>query len=274
MVSIINKMKYAFLLAAAVCFVSCEEVVEVDLDSSNHQLVIDAEILWDTDTSGNTQHIYLSRLTDYYEEETIKVSNATVSIANTSGDQFVFLETAEYGTYESTNFIPELGETYTLTVIVEGETYTAEETMVPVPDITRIEQDDEGGFLGDEIEVSFYFDDPADETNFYLTDFETSFLIYPEYDLSDDDFFNGNEMDADFSDEDLAVGDAIQINFRGISEQFYNYMSLILESTSGNPFSTPPANIRGNIINQTNAENYAFGYFSLSQAHQFVYTVE
>ena len=103
---------------------------------------------------------------------------------------------------------------------------------------------------------------------------EVDFLPLPEYDITSDDFFNGNEMDSDFSDEDLEPGDTLAIRFRAISEQFHSYMSLILESTSANPFGTPPANIRGNIINETNEDNYALGYFRLSQVREFTYTVE
>ena len=268
------KLSLFLILFSTLLFTSCEDVIDVDLDSSSERLVIDAEILWKKQTDGTQQEIKLSRLTNYYETETIKVSDAQVLIKNSAGESFIFQESEEEGTYKCTDFLPQLLETYTLEIVVDEELYTATETLIPVPEINRIEQDDEGGFLGDEIEVSFFYNDPVDETNFYLTDIRTTFLPLPEYNLTDDDFYNGNEIEDSFSDEDLEVGDDIRITFRGISASFYNYMNLILETTSGNPFSTPPANIRGNIINQTQTENYALGYFRLSEGHQFTYTVE
>ena len=270
----IPKLSLFLILFSTLLFTSCEDVIDVDLDSSSERLVIDAEILWKKQTDGTQQEIKLSRLTNYYETETIKVSDAQVLIKNSAGESFIFQETEEEGTYKCTDFFPQLLETYTLEIVVDEELYTATETLIPVPEINRIEQDDEGGFLGDEIEVSFFYNDPVEETNFYLTDVRTTFLPLPEYNLTDDDFYNGNEIEDSFSDEDLEVGDDIRITFRGISASFYNYMNLILETTSGNPFSTPPANIRGNIINQTQNENYALGYFRLSEGHQFTYTVE
>ncbi|MBW2962965.1 DUF4249 domain-containing protein [Mesonia aestuariivivens] len=265
---------YTLLCTFSLLLFSCEDVVEVDLSSSDNRLVVDAEILWETNTPGNVQQIYLSRLTNYYEDETQKVSGAQVEITNANGTIFSFIETETPGTYQCNNFVPELHANYELQVIVDDEIYTATENLVSTPEITRVEQADDGGFSEDNYEITFYFNDPIAEENYYLEDFQTDILIYPQYGISSDNFFNGNEVDFSFSDEDLEIGSTIHTRFRGISKQFHNYMSLVLESTSANPFSTPPANIRGNLINETNEDNYALGYFSLSQVEKFSYTIE
>ncbi|MDR6301572.1 DUF4249 domain-containing protein [Mesonia maritima] len=265
---------FAILISINMFLISCEEVIEVDLEASDNILVIDAEILWEPNTSGNSQKIYLSRLTNYYNTETQKVSDAQVEITNTNGDIFTFTETDEPGTYQCNDFLPEIENTYHLRVVVDNEIYTATETMVGTPEIIKVEQGKDGGFSQDDYEVIFYFNDPEEEENYYLEDFQSDFLIYPEYGISSDEFFNGNEIDFSFSDEDLETGSTVDIRFRGISEQFYNYMSLILETTNANPFATPPANIRGNIVNETNKENYALGYFRLSEVQKKSYTIQ
>ena len=135
---------YSSLFALSLFLFSCEDVVEVDLASSDNRLVIDAEILWDTATSGNVQQIYLSRLTNYYETETTKVANAEVYITNTSGDTFTFTETDEAGTYQCNDFVPQLQETYQLFVSVDEETFTATESLITTPEINRIEQKADG----------------------------------------------------------------------------------------------------------------------------------
>lgn len=263
---------FALLLLAITS--SCEDVIDVDLEQGEPRLVVDAEILWLSGTSGENQSIYLSRLTDYYNTETTRVSGAIVSIQNQDEELFYFTETETAGTYTCTNFDPEIGSEYTLNVIVDSEEYTATETLVASPEVTRIEQYEDGGFLGEDKEIRFYFEDPEDETDFYLADFQSDVLNFPEYDLSSDDFFNGNEMYQNFSNEDLEPGSEIGITFRAISEQFHDYMELILESAVANPFGTPPANVRGNLVNQTNEDNFAFGYFSLSQGVRFRYTIQ
>ncbi|WP_419211488.1 DUF4249 domain-containing protein [Maribacter sp. X9] len=270
----LKKLKYIgvfFLLFLC----SCEDVIDVDLETGDSTIVIDAEILWEKGTDGNVQTIRISRMTDYYNPEPPKVSGAQIYIENSSGDLFTFSETDVMGVYVCDNFLPQLNETYTLQVTVEDKTFTASETLIPVPEINRVEQDYIEGFSGDEnFEVSIFYDDPENQTNFYLTDFKASVLQYPEYILIDDEFYNGNEVENNFSDEDLEVGNSIEIIHRGVSEQFYNYMNLVLETTSSNPFATPPANIRGNIINQSNHEDYALGYFRLCEANQLLYTLD
>ncbi|MEP6928735.1 MAG: DUF4249 family protein, partial [Flavobacterium sp.] len=126
----------------------------------------------------------------------------------------------------------------------------------------------------DVIELTFYYNDPADQVNFYLSDYRSEFLIFPEYELTDDDLINGNEVRTRFTDQDMKAGNTVNITHRGISKNFYNYMNLILEATSGNPFSVPPGNIRGNIINTNNPNNYALGYFRLCEADTVSYLVK
>jgi len=252
---------------------SCEDVVDVDLETGQSVVVIDAEILWQRGTDGSQQHIIISKMADYYNQEVPKVKGAEVVIENHNGDRFEFKDIGN-GVYECSNFIPELNTSYTLIVTIEENVYTATEMMKSVSEILSVVQTVEQDFSGeDEIEVQFTFQDPEDESNFYLSDFETNILFYPEYVLTDDDFYNGNIIKNDFSDEDLKVGDTVKITHRGISEQFYNYMNLILESTSGNPFATPPANVRGNILNKNSEGEHALGYFRLSQSEELTHIV-
>ncbi|WP_375586880.1 DUF4249 domain-containing protein [Flagellimonas aurea] len=276
MKTIINlkELKYiGILFLLHLC--SCEDVIDVDLKTGDAALVIDAEILWEKGTAGSVQTIRISRMTDYYNPGPPQVSGAQVHIENGGGDLFTFLESNQEGVYICSDFIPRLNETYTLHVTVGSQTFMASETLMPVPEINRVEQGYVEGFSGDtNFEVSIFYDDPDNQTNFYLTDFSVPILQYPEYILTDDDFYNGNEIKNDFSDEDLEAGDTIAVIHRGISEPFYNYMNLVLETTSSNPFATPPATIRGNIINQTDPNDYALGYFRLCEANYLSYTLK
>lgn len=268
--------KYLTLFLNFIILVSlsaCEDVIDVDLDTAESAIVIDAEILWQRGSDGSRQTITISRITDYYNQEVPKVTGAEVYVENTNGDRFEFQDVG-YGVYQCSDFIPELNTDYTLLVVVEGRRYTATETMKSVPEIIDVVQTIEKDFSGEDvIEVQFSYQDPEEETNFYLSDFDTNILFYPEYEITDDDFTNGNILKNEFSDEDLKVGDTIKITHRGISEQFYNYMNLILESTSANPFATPPANIRGNILSEDEEGNSALGYFRLSQSEELIHVI-
>lgn len=268
-----NKVLALCSLLIVLLFSSCEDVVNLDLETGEAKIVIDAEIIWKKGTAGNEQTIKISKMAPYYSTAAPIVSGAQVRVENSDGTIFTFNET-QPGVYVCTDFIPVLNTDYTLHVQAEGQSFTAVEKLMSVTPIKRVEQ---GLVLeGDKdiIELTFYYDDPANEVNYNLSDFKSAFLLFPEYNLMDDDFFNGNEINIRFSNEDMKAGNIVEITNRGISRNFYNYMNLILEATSANPFATPPANIRGNIVNANDANNFALGYFRLCEADNVSYTVK
>ena len=264
-------MKKATLLISlfiSIFLASCEEVVDVDLDTAPPKLVIEAAINWQKGTAGKQQTVKLSTTTGYFENVIPTVSGATIFIKNSKNEQFNFVEVQKTGRYVCSNFVPVIDENYTLTVISNGNTYTATETMKSVAPITRIEQNNEGGITGDEIEVRAFYNDPADADNFYLYKYVYSNKVTSTYYVSEDKFFQGNEYFSKSDDDDLKIGNEIEITHYGISKQYYNYMSILVSiagSNVGGPFQTPPATVKGNIINTTDKANYPLGYFSLSE---------
>ncbi|WP_417940690.1 DUF4249 domain-containing protein [Flavobacterium sp. RS13.1] len=270
-----NKVLILFSVLFVLFFSSCEDTVTLDLETGETKIVVDAEIIWQKGTSGNQQTIKISKTAPYYNNTTPKVSGAQVRIENSNGDVFAFNET-EPGTYVCTDFVPVIDMDYTLYVTAEGQSFTAVEKLTSVTPINKVEQKVVPDFGGEDvIELTFYYQDPKNEINYYLTDYQADFLLFPEYEITDDELFNGNEVRTRYSDEDkIKPGKTVTITHRGISRNFYNYMKLILEIYGGNPFSVPPGNIRGNIVNTTNTDNYAFGYFRLCEADKVAYVVK
>jgi hypothetical protein len=267
-------VSFLFLLT----FTACEKVIDVDLNTAEPKLVIEASINWYAATAGNEQKIKLSTTTGYFSNEIPKVSDAIVFITNSTNQVFDFLEDPnELGSYKCTNFIPTVNETYTLTVIHEGETYTSTEKLLNTPTVTRVEQENDGGVLGNEIEVKFYFDDLVNETNFYFLRIDDPYKVIPEYGVIEDRFFQNNEMFGLYFSEDLKPGDTLTFTLNGVTQGYFNYMDVLLEQTGTNsmgPFSTPTATVRGNIINQTNFDNFPLGYFRLSKTEVSEYIIQ
>lgn len=258
-------------------FLSCEDVVEIDLDTAPPRLVIDASIKWQKGTAGNEQTIKLTTTTDFYSSTIPTVSGATVFITDGNGIQYDFIETPGTGNYVCTNFNPEIRQTYTLTVIHDSQVYTATESLIEVPTIDSIEQNENGGFTGDQKEVKFFYQDNGLIDNYYLEEYNSSFTILPEYDVIDDSFFQGNQMFGLYTNEDMKTDDVLQFTLHGISQTYYNYMNILLGiagTNGGSPFQTPPATVRGNIVNQTNFNNFALGFFRLSEIDTVSYIVE
>lgn len=272
-----KKIHIILVLTATLFFSGCEEVVDIPLDTAPPRLVIEATIYWQKGTSGNQQSIKLMTTTDFYSNVIPPVNNAVVSVTNSQNEVFNFKELENTGVYFCQNFIPILNETYTLNVVYNSEVYTASEVLTSVAPITDIEQSDNGGFAGNEIEIKAYFDDPINETNYYLYEYSYAKEVKSYYSVTNDEFFNGNEFFSINSNEEYASGEVLKISHFGVSESYYNFLNIILSlagESGGGPFQTPPATIRGNIINETNASNFALGYFSLSEVDTKIYTIQ
>lgn len=271
-------MKNLYILSLIILLftvTSCEEVIDLDLDESEPRLVIDASMLWYIGTPGNNQQIKLSETIGFYEEGIEPVIDAEVIINTGNGEEFIFAH-QENGIYQNSNFIPEFDENYTLEISYNDELYTATSSFVPVAGIDYIEQNDEGGFTREDLEVEVFFTDPAGEDNFYLFSFSNITTSKFSLEIYEDEFTDGNQVSSSYSNEDLAAENEIHITMEGISEPFYNYL-FILRSQGGNngggPFQSQPATVKGNIVNQTKPENYPFGYFRLSEVDSTTYIV-
>jgi hypothetical protein len=83
------------------------------------------------------------------------------------------------------NFIPAINEIYTLTV-TKGQTYTATETLKPVALIDEIIQNDKA--VGNNIEIKTYFNDPANESNYYLYNYSYSNQVLQNFYVDEDTF--------------------------------------------------------------------------------------
>jgi hypothetical protein len=95
--------------------------------------------------------------------------------------------------------------------------------------------------------------------------------------VDEDVFFNGNSFFSTSFNDDLKVGDQIDVIHYGISKRYYNYMNVLLSvagNTGGGPFQSPPVSVRGNIVNTTNEQNYPLGYFNLSETDARNYIVQ
>lgn len=263
-----NNIQYILITFAAIFLTSCEKEIYVTLDVAAPKLVIDASIKWRKGNAGNKQQIKLSTTFDYYSTIAPTISGATVFIQDSNNNTFNFTETDTLGNYNCSDFIPVLNQNYTLTVQYENQVYTASETLKHVPAIDKIEQKNDSGFSGNDIQVKAFYTDNGATKDFYLFRFQASDKTIPSYQVFKDEFFQGNQIYGIYEDKDLKTGQDLDITIMAISEPYFNYMSILLSlagNTNGSPFQSPPATLRGNIKNTTNEKNYPLGYFSLSE---------
>jgi len=106
--------------------------------------------------------------------------------------------------------------------------------------------------------------------------------LLPFLEIGDDEFVNGNELswwiekgeDEDTDElEAFQPNDTVNINFFSISEGYYNYLEILIDQSEGaGLFSSTPVPLKGNCFNTTNPDNYAFGYFRLTEVVNISYT--
>jgi hypothetical protein len=272
-----KKIYFILILTLSLFLQSCEEVIPLDLDTAAPKLVIEANINWKKGTTGNTQKIKLSNTTSYYSNTPSIVLGATVTVKNSTNTLFTFVEIPNSGEYKCDNFIPQIGETYTLTVINKGNTYTASEKLQAVTAIDSVVPNNRAGFAGNKIELKTWFKDPAGVKNFYMYRYTYSNQVKANFYVDEDVFFDGNPFFSISQNDDLKSGDKVEINHYGISKTYYNYMSVLVSiagNSGGGPFQSPPATVRGNIINSTNPADFPLGYFSLSEYDSVNYVVK
>lgn len=270
-------MKKLIVILLSLLIYSCEEPIDLNLNTASPRLVIDASINWIKGTDGAEQEIKLTLTAPYYDLQVRPANNATVAIYNSNNLVFTFIEDGSTGIYRNNTFIPVLNDEYRLFINYNGNIYSGRETLKSVSSIDYVEQNNNGGFSGEETELKAYYTDPENIENYYLFEFKNDFTVIPSLEVYKDEFTDGNQIFGFYTEEELTTGNRVTIRNHGISKAFYNYMFVLLQQNNeegGGPFETTPATVRGNCSNETNADNFPFGYFRLSEVDEFIYIVE
>lgn len=269
-------MKNIIYLLGCIFLISCEDVIDLNLNTADPRLVIDASLLWKKNTTGSTQFIQLTLTTGYYDAGVPAATGATVTVTDGNNNLYNFIEESDTGIYRNDVFVPVMNSTYTLKIIYNNEIYTGTETMIPVVVIDKVEQNNNAGFSGEETEIKAFYTDPKDVENFYFFEFINSEADEITLNAYEDSFTDGNQIFAFYSNEDIKPGDELLIRNHGISKRFYEYMNLLLQQTgaANGSFETRPAILRGNCINETNPNNFPFGYFRASEVSEINYTLQ
>jgi len=269
---------YIYILVLLMTLTSCEDVIDVDVPEGAPRLVIDAsfEFYLTEDPVAIDGYIRLTESAPFFDNIT-SVNNATVFITNLSDNTVINFENSnDQGFYLPTidplTIVPEFNTDYELTVIYNNETFKATTQIFPSVPIENVEQGDGTLFEGDETEIIVTFTDDGNRDDFYLFDFDFNLL-----EVSEDRFYQGETFTFSYFYDDMDFGDNITIKILGIDERYYNYALQVIElsdQNDGDPFQVPPGTPRGNIINQTNPDNFALGYFNLSEAYRIDFTIE
>ena len=284
------------ILLSAFALTSCEEVIDLNLDTAPKKLVIDAALDWKKGEAKAYPIVDISYTEAYFgETHSPAIDNAVVKIV--SGTQTYSLtlwDGTTTITFDNLNELkggsryvfpagitPELGKDYELIVELDGQTYTAKDKMLEAPVVPsdRIVQKENGGFLKDRKEVRFYFDGINDGVaNAYLIKFAQSNTSKTTYGTLDDNYIANNKfffvtIGVD-NDKKLNKDDVVNIILYRIHPQYKEFVQMLVRLSEGqNPFTIPTRPI-GNIVNTTNKRENPLGAFRVAQYTTLQYTVK
>ena len=242
----------------AVFFVSCEKVIELELNEADQQMVVEAVL---KDSPGNN-YILISYSSTVYTDQTFdKISGADVRVKDKDGNEYIFPEDPLIpGRYTNSTFTVLPDNDYTLTVIAAGEviTSTCHSYAKPTIDSLMYSPSPFSAITADTIYIIDYFsvDNPNEANHYRLRIWINSEEVRSFYYIGNDDFINGQSYNAPFFGAEVRSGDTVLVEINTLDKANYTYL-FTLSSNSSN--STAPANPTSNL--QGNALGY-FGAFS------------
>lgn len=235
----------------SLCFSSCQKVIDLELNTSSSQIVIQGNIY---DQTG-PYTVKISKSVNFDEPNVYPaVTGAMVVISDNVGNSDTLTE-ASSGIYITSVLQGVPGRTYTLTVKADGQTYTASSTLPDAVEIDSIYT--EKSRFGNEEQITIDFTDPANIDNYYrLIEFVNSTQQDQLYATSDK-LYEGKKISYSFMSQDndnkLETGDKVTIWLECVDKFAYEYFR-----TAGREGgqSASPANPTSNI------SNGALGYFN------------
>ncbi|MDB5282816.1 MAG: hypothetical protein JWO06_1891, partial [Bacteroidota bacterium] len=175
-----NKLRLLLLIVTtAVIFSACQRVINIDLNTANSKVVIEAYM---TDQPGGDT-VKITRTGSYFTPGNYPaVTNATVVITDNAGltDTLIQIDSGRY-TASGLAGIP--GKTYTLKVFTDGVEYDAVSTMPAPVEIDSVVQIfdkviNANGSIDSNYRIRCIFQDPAGFGNFYRAQLVVNGQLY------------------------------------------------------------------------------------------------
>lgn len=260
--------KHILVFATLFLLFSCEEVIDIELNTANAVIVAEGAI-----ENKSPAWIQLNYTSDYFTTEASKkITDAQVILSDDAGNSETLLHTGN-GLYKGSEMVGTQQQNYTLTVQISDKTYTATSYIHPISEVTAV-QIEENNMQRPGHEASYKatitFNDQVGVNNHYLLKFTVNDeLITESYTLVDDSFYPDNGS-IEFSPMrlNLELNDKVSVQLYAIDKTTYVYYTQ-LNDQSGNPMgSSTPFNALSNFGDQV------MGYFAAWSRTTYPFTVK
>lgn len=299
--------KIYFSIFFVLLFISCEDVIDVEVPTEETRLVVNAVFRVDETQEFVPVEVKVTESSNFFEENRVTQldNNAIIfygrpnpdapelfdggvtssSLAEVEPGTGIYVPDPTFDSDQRirTSFI-EPGFLFQLLMEHKGRQYFASTIYTPTVPIQNVELGEEMLFGDEETEVVVTFTDVANQEDYYVFDFGfNNFLAL------DDQFIDGQQFEFSyFYDQLFESGTELNIDILGATQEFYNYVDLVVEQTqdTGGVFETPTAIVRGNVFDITGLDNidivdnverandFALGYFAIVQKYNATIVVE
>ena len=238
----------AFLL---LLFSSCTKVVDLKLNNASGRLVIEGNI-----TNGSTPQVFtISTNVPFTNTNTYPpVTGATVTVTDQTGNSYTFTE-GPSGTYTNSLLVGIPGNTYTMTVLTNGVTYTATSAMPQVVSLDSLSSQNQPASSGSnpKKQITVYYHDPVGVANQYRFVEYVNGVQVKDVFVTNDQFNDGLATNmvlrgGDGDNDAIHAGDNVTVEMQCIDHPIYLYWNTLAQQEQVGPGgsvtpSDPPTNI-------------------------------
>lgn len=271
-----KSINYILFLVLVLGLTSCEEVIEIDLNSSAPQVVLEAQF----NANLGLLTVTASYTSDYFDTaRAVTIDNAIIDV-QLNDSVIVPIASVGNGIYQSV--VPVVfGATYTLTATINGVDYTATSVLNHQPSVlsAQLMGESGGGFGpggGGQNAVNVTIVDIKDEANYYRLQYIYKNRVYDgsfSIRMVNDVNLDGELITAAMllNQNSISRADSIEIVVTSLDKSTFDYYTAIndLNSSGDNPLggSSAPGNPT------TNWSNKALGYFSAFSFERVLLTI-
>lgn len=247
MIPLHKYISFAFIIVFSIVLTSCEKVVDLNLQKSNQQLVVEAIV---HDSLGDN-FVKLTKTRPFNDNtsplETI--SGAIIFVNDNAGNSYPFIETAP-GNYNCPILQGISGRIYTLMVQVEGKIITAQSTMYPNVNLDSLSQEKvDNPFVTNSDTINYrvktHFYDTPNFTNYYRIKAFNKGVQEKGYIVLSDNLADGDHVVFPVFLSEFNVDDTVVVQLLSIDEVNFRYFNAIDLSQNGEVPGNPETNLIG-----------------------------
>lgn len=257
--------KYIFIGIIAAFMNACTKEINIDLNSTDPRPIIEGTI---STVAGETK-VKITKTINFSENAPFPtVSGAIVTISDSKNNRIDTLKETAKGIYSNTNLLGVEGLTYTLTVKIGSDIYSAKSTMPQKVLFESLNQEGESGtssggqgsFLRNSVvQIVPKYTDLANVDNYYQFIVTRNDTLLNDIFIRNDVGFNGVFTDRPLLVE-AAKNDVVKVAMHCLDKPVYDYFFGLNEVL--NQSTATPANPVSNI------SNGALGYFKAHTSEQ------